>query len=378
MYQDARGKGVDACEHHRDRWDEPVRRARALGSLLAGLMAAALLLGGCASSSDTGADGAGGSDGTAGSASASAPEASNSRSAAAFPVSVTDAFGTTTIEHAPQRVVCLGWGSQDAALALGVVPVGMSKATFGGKNGLYPWQRAALKNAPTPTLLETTDSVPFEQVAALHPDLILAVQSGLQESEYERLSQIAPTVAYPGEPWLTPWPKQALLVGKALGKADQARQLVAQRKALIASYAQKNPQLAGTTIAYGATHQSGTYDFYTSADPRVQLVEALGMKLAPSVQALTDSDEFYVQVSMERLDDLDDVQVWIAYYESASAEKKLKNQPVYAHIPAIRDGSDVSLTNDTLTMATSSPSVLSLPWALKRFVPMLAAAAAKA
>jgi len=43
----------------------------------------------------------------------------------------------------------------------------------------------------------------------------------------------------------------------------------------------------------------------------------------------------------------------------------------------VSDGADVALTDDTLTMATSSPSVLSLRWALKTFVPMLAAAVAK-
>ena len=35
--------------------------------------------------------------------------------------------------------------------------------------------------------------------------MILAPYSGITEEQYELLSEIAPTVAYPDEPWTTPW-----------------------------------------------------------------------------------------------------------------------------------------------------------------------------
>ena len=286
-----------------------------------------------------------------------------------------NAFGTTTITAQPHRIVCIGWGSQDIALALGVIPVGIPKGTFGDTDGFYPWETAVIGGQPKPTLLDAT-TVPFEQIAALHPDVILAVQSGIEKSDYDKLSAIAPTVAYPDKPWLTPWPQQTLLVGDALGMSAAAQALVDKTNALIAADAKANPELAGKTFAYGTEDQPGTYDFYSAADPRVQLVEQLGLTLSPKITALfTDPASFYTQVSMEKLDQVD-AQIWIAYYAGAAAEKALKAQPVYAKVPAILRGADVSLTDDTLTMATSSPSVLSLPWALTRFVPMLAAAAA--
>lgn len=54
---------------------------------------------------------------------------SNSADSAAFPVTIKHAFGETTIEKAPERVATVGWANHEVPLALGVVPVGMSKTT---------------------------------------------------------------------------------------------------------------------------------------------------------------------------------------------------------------------------------------------------------
>ena len=58
-----------------------------------------------------------------------------------MPVTVTHAFGTTTIEKRPTRIATVGWGNHEVPLALGVVPVGMSKATWGDDDadGVLPW-----------------------------------------------------------------------------------------------------------------------------------------------------------------------------------------------------------------------------------------------
>ena len=55
---------------------------------------------------------------------------------AGYPVTIKHAFGETTLEHQPRRVVTVSWVNDDVALALGVVPVGLPKNDWGG-NSLY-------------------------------------------------------------------------------------------------------------------------------------------------------------------------------------------------------------------------------------------------
>ena len=56
-------------------------------------------------------------------------------SESAFPVTVEHKFGKTTIESEPKRVVTVGYTDQDAALAVGVVPVAV-----GDFLGGYDWR----------------------------------------------------------------------------------------------------------------------------------------------------------------------------------------------------------------------------------------------
>ena len=92
-------------------------------------------------------------------------------------------------------------------LALGVVPVGMSKAAWGDDDGdgVLPLVEDKLTElgAKTPVLFDEADGIDFEAVADTQPDVILAAYSGLTQEEYDKLSKIAPTVAYPDIPWAT-------------------------------------------------------------------------------------------------------------------------------------------------------------------------------
>src|SRR5690554_3147776 len=112
---------------------------------------------------------------------AATPEATEG-AAGAFPVTIEHAFGETVIEAEPQRVVTWGWGSTDAAIALGVVPVAIPFQAYGGdENGVLPWIAEALEEmgAETPTVLPDSAEAPVEAIAAAEPDLILAQYSGL-------------------------------------------------------------------------------------------------------------------------------------------------------------------------------------------------------
>lgn len=116
------------------------RRAR-VWTRAAGLaVAAALVLTGCGGGSS-----AEGSEGDGKAA---------DKSAAAFPVSIKHAHGTTKITEKPKRVVAVSWMNQDIVTALGVLPVGVDKQWGGDKDGHTPGsappRRGWAANSPRP------------------------------------------------------------------------------------------------------------------------------------------------------------------------------------------------------------------------------------
>ncbi len=59
----------------------------------------------------------------------------SSAAAQEFPVTVDHAFGQTTIEARPTRVASVGWANHEVPLALGIVPVGFARASWGDDDG---------------------------------------------------------------------------------------------------------------------------------------------------------------------------------------------------------------------------------------------------
>jgi iron complex transport system substrate-binding protein len=292
----------------------------------------------------------------------------------AFPATIAHTFGETTIETRPERVVTLGWSAQDVVYALGVTPVGMPSFSYGaGDDGVLPWDEERYDPERT-TLLDTTDGPPLEQIAALRPDVILAPYEGFDRSVYEDLSGIAPTVAYPGEPWTTPWEEQTRMIGYALGLADEAQLLITDTQDAVAERAAEHPEFDGLTFAYTSMGADALY-LYKGDDPRVKLIEALALTVAPSVGELAgDSDEsFYAQLSLENAAEIES-DVVVGFADGLTADEVIAS-PVYAQIPAIERGAAVVIDDQAFGAAVSSVSVLSLPYALDQLVEKLAVAA---
>lgn len=307
--------------------------------------------------------------------------ATTAESAAAFPVTIPHAFGETTIEEAPERVVTLGWGSTDAAIALGTVPVAIPFESYGAdEDGVLPWIRQALEDRgePIPTVLpDSPDDPPYEEIAAAEPDVILAPLSGITKKQYELLSQIAPTVAYPGEPWVTPWQEVIEIVGSALGASEQADALLAGIDAQLAEQAAAHPELAGKTVAM-VWDADGTFYVYKSADARVAATEALGLVSAPSVEELAEGDEsFYYTLSYEKLDRLtSDILVSFADSEELS-DRFLSSAPAKT-MSQVREDRVAEVIGPEFVASVSPPTALSLTWGLDEYTDILADAARRA
>ncbi|MGO4593270.1 iron-siderophore ABC transporter substrate-binding protein [Leifsonia sp. 2TAF2] len=302
---------------------------------------------------------------------------------AAFPVTVKSALGETTIEKKPERIVTWGWGAQDIVLALGIIPTAMPKFTYSGTaDGVLPWDADRIKElgGKTPQLLTfDTGEVPFEEVVKAKPDVILAPYSGLTQTEFDTLSKLAPVVAYPEKPWSTSWRDQTAIVGKALGLTKQADALVTKTEDTVTTLAAKYPVLKDKTFFYAAANEPGKLNVYRADDPRVQLLNDLGLKNSPSIADLDGSKgdgSFFYQLSYENLSKID-TDLLVMYFDKQSSVDAFTSDPLVAAMPAIKEGRFAPIVGESFVAATSAPSVLSIPWMLDRYVPQLAEAAGK-
>ncbi|MFF9035742.1 iron-siderophore ABC transporter substrate-binding protein [Streptomyces sp. NPDC014892] len=307
-------------------------------------------------------------------ASGAGAEASTSGDSA-FPVSVDHKYGSTTIKAEPKRIVTVGLTDQDSVLALGKVPVGTTEWLGGYKGAIGPWAADKLGSAEAPTVLKDTGTGPqVEKIAALKPDLILAVYGGLTKEQYESLSKFAPVVAQPKayNDYGVPWQEQTETIGKALGKADEAAKAVADTEAKIKAAADANPGFKGAT-AVMATPYEGMFVF-GSQDPRSRLLTGLGFTLPKDLDKVI-GDQFGANISKERTDLLDQSALVWQVGDVTKDAAKLHKDASYKDLKVVKEGREVYV-NETSDYgnALSMGTVLSLPYVIERLAPQLAAA----
>lgn len=345
------------------------RRHRIFVGLTATAAAIGLALTGCSTGSVAGSDQSG----------------QSSAASDAFPVTVKSAFGDTVIPKQPQRVATVSWVNDDVVMALGVVPVGMPSVEWGGDGkGLTPWKQDALNklgaplgSANAPVLYpETSAQINFTEIAKTSPDLIVAAYSGISEEDFKKLSKIAPVVGYPEKAYGTSWEDTTTLIGKALGKDAQAKELISNTEKTIKDKAAQYPQLAGKTFIAGniETGNAASINIYTPQDNRPRLLSSLGLTLAPAVEAATkNSTEFFMNWSAEKANELNS-DVFMSWIPEGSSKDAMISDPLIGQIPAIKKGGLVADSDKTRSLAISAASPLSLPWVLDSFVPAVAAA----
>jgi iron complex transport system substrate-binding protein len=253
-----------------------------------------------------------------GSAKDSAPQADQ-----AVSVMVSHKFGETKVPANPSRVVTVGWTDQDFVLPFGVVPV--STRVFEEGYNDYPWVKAATDGKGVSTW-GGVDEIEFEAIAAQKPDLIFAIYESIDKETYDRLSQIAPTVIqsadYSDEE--TPWNVQLLTTGKALGKEEQAKELVGKVQHRIEDARKANPEFDGKTLVFDMGPESGGHYLLPERDPRRGLFTALGFK----------AQDVVGDVSEEKLAELDRD---VLFVDGATKEQMLAS-PAFARLGVVRDG----------------------------------------
>jgi iron complex transport system substrate-binding protein len=302
-------------------------------------------------------------------------------SSAAYPVTVAHAHGETTIDTAPMRVATIGWADADVVAALGVVPVGAPKITWGGNaKGSTDWfdAQAAELGVEDGDVARYDDSagIPFDAIAATRPDLILGLSSGVSKADYDKLSKIAPVVAYTGTPWGTPWEDQLSAIGKALGKDAEAAELRARTDKVIADAKAAHPQLEGKSAAWAwfSPTDLSTIGLYTTADMRPQMLRQFGLVDSPTVAAMSkDTSEFSVNLSAEKASTLD-ADLVVFYAEEGAGAEQVTGNALLGRIPALRKKQYVASADNAVALSMSLPSPLSVQTAVDEFLPKIVSA----
>lgn len=284
-------------------------------------------------------------------------------------VAVHHRLGTALVPPHPARVVALGPADVDAALALGVRPVGIGLPLSAEPP---PWQRVPGWH---PQLLRPgSDGYSAEAVAALHPDLILAGGDYYVDREYRELSAIAPTTAFETAPDEEPWQTTTRQVGRALGQPARAEQLVSDVEGRIRAATAAHPDLAGAEFVIALAHRPGGLGVIrTPRDITARTLAQFGMRFSPAAENLPGGG-FSAQLSAENLGRIA-TGVLVTAYPNPALRAEMERSPVFRGLAAVRRGGYLPVAGDSW-LALREPGVLGIPQLIDRVLPELAAAAA--
>lgn len=328
------------------------RTPRRLTTLVAGLLAAAVVLAGCG-----------------GTPAAETPAAAP----ADAPVTLATAYGDITVDAKPQRIVALAGRHVELLNLLGEKPVAWADYLTTADEVLQysPWMEGTYSTDPDPSLF-TADYLPApEAIAALKPDLILTTIWQTDEPTYAQLSQIAPTYVGTEKDTNTSWQDDlrslATLTRNDPGIVEKVQ---AEHDATFAAAAAKLPALQGKSFyiaALGEGEQLWLTEY--AASPLIALGLKPGEGQPTSGAQAADAPKF----SLENVDKLtaDVVIVATEHRDPTGAFKAaLQADPRVAALPAAQNNALIYL-DSTQWGAVNGGSAASEEWWLNGILPTL-------
>ncbi|BBZ46244.1 iron ABC transporter substrate-binding protein [Mycobacterium parmense] len=284
-------------------------------------------------------------------------------------MTITHLFGQTVIKEPPKRVVSAGYTEQDDLLAVGVVPIAVTNWFGDQPFAVWPWAAPKLGGAQ-PVVLSLDNGIPVDQIAGLKPDLIVAVNAGVDADTYQKLSAIAPTVPQSdGDAFFEPWKEQATTIGQAVFQPAQMKSLVDAVDQKFTDVAKKNPQWTGKkALLMQGTLWQGTV-VATMAGWRTDFLNQMGLVIADSIKAFgADHRAVIPRDHVKQVLDSADVVIWTT--ESPDDQKAVLADPEVAGSLATAQNRHIFTTKEQAgAIAFASP--LSYPLVAEQLPPQI-------
>ncbi|TVS86762.1 ABC transporter substrate-binding protein [Mycobacterium helveticum] len=284
-------------------------------------------------------------------------------------VTITHLFGQTVIEEPPKRVVSAGYTEQDDLLAVGVVPVAVTNWFGDEPFAVWPWAQPKLGPA-RPVVLSLDNGIQVDRIAKLKPDLIVAINAGVDADTYQKLSAIAPTVPQAGsDAFFEPWKVQATTIGRAVFQEDRMKSLIDGVDAKFAAVARQNPQWKDKKVLlmHGRLWQ-GTV-VATTPGWRTDFLTAMGLAVADSVQPFGSGYRAVIpRDHIKAVLDAADVVIWTT--EGPEDQQAILADPAVAACQATAQHRHI-FTSKEEAGAIAFASTLSYPVVAERLPPQI-------
>lgn len=249
------------------------------------------------------------------------------------------AMGKTEVPEEPERIAALDNSASDAMVALGVEPAGVT--TFSGTD-FEGWEYVEddLEGAE---ILGQFVEPNLESVANLGPDLIIASESSHTEI-YNELSQIAPTVVM--EDTGGDFREYSRSVGEVLGMEDEVEERIEEYEANAEEVAGELDEAIGEESVAFLRATPDEYRLYGNGRLVGPILYGdLGLEIPALVEELA-ADENFVEISLERIPELDAEHVFLLDQTEGEIEE-LTESPLWQSVPAAESGNVYEAGRDT-------------------------------
>ena len=254
--------------------------------------------------------------------------------------------GETKICGQPQKVVVIGPHMLDILLSLGMQPVGYAESEpFKGSQFDNPTKQIPYfgsRVTSKPANIGRRGEPSLEVLIKVKPDLILGENFG--QEYYAKLSQVAPTLLFKGS-LKDEWQRSMGAIAKALGREEQAQQVIAEHKQKIATARAK---LASVVAAHPRVLLLGSNDLKeyiqvrSDAEYSAGLLKDLGFQLVlpPGVETTTDGKQLSLEVLPQLNADTIIVETWnngFPPYDLEKVKREWSQTPITQTMQASRE-----------------------------------------